>query len=170
MGHKVREIKDFVAPGSMSAKDKKTLGEQAVFYQNSIRDVNQTIRDITGAAMNKDESVRIMEQVANLDDTGTVFIYKLLNSQKMFAEAAKRKQQKLKELTDVGVKWEEAMPVSNRYAAAYMISAGAASEAEARQLAETDAWGLEDVGTDTFDPGPDYEQQEDGSWIYTGGE
>ena len=25
-------------------------------------------------------------------------------------------------------------------------------------------------GTDTFDPGPDYEQQSDGSWVYVGGE
>jgi HEPN domain-containing protein len=99
-------LKDKV--GNLPAKEKATLANYSTYKQNSIQNLNLTIKDLTGAAMSDAESGRIISSLPNPGtgvfdgDSPTEFESKLNNGIQQAKYALARKQYALKN----GLKWE----------------------------------------------------------------
>jgi hypothetical protein len=108
--------------GNLPNNEKQQLTQYSQYRQNSLQNLNQTIKDITGAAMGVQEADRIMASLPNAGtdifsgDSPTEFEAKLNNAVKQTKYALARKNYALKN----GLKWEntslESMPniIQNR--------------------------------------------------------
>jgi hypothetical protein len=89
-------------------KEKRQLAEYSQYRQNSLQNLNQTIKDITGAAMGVQEAERIIAQLPNAGtgifdgDSPTEFEAKLNNAIQQTKYALARKQYSLRK----GLNWE----------------------------------------------------------------
>jgi hypothetical protein len=102
--------------GGLPDNQKQQLTQYSQYRQNSLQNLNQTIKDITGAAMGVQEAERIMASLPNAGtdifsgDSPTEFEAKLNNAVKQTKYALARKNYALKN----GLKWEntslESMP------------------------------------------------------------
>jgi hypothetical protein len=107
-------LKDKV--GTLSTAEKTQLTQYSQYKQNSLQNLNQTIKDITGAAMGVQEADRIISTLPNAGtnifdgDSPTEFEAKLTNAVKQTKYALARKGYALKK----GLNWEnislESMP------------------------------------------------------------
>jgi hypothetical protein len=88
--------------------EKRQLAQYSQYKQNSLQNLNQTIKDITGAAMGVQEAERIIASLPNAGtgifdgDSPTEFEAKLNNAVKQTKYALARKNYALKN----GLKWE----------------------------------------------------------------
>jgi hypothetical protein len=88
--------------------EKRQLAQYSQYKQNSLQNLNQTIKDITGAAMGVQEAERIIASLPNAGtgifdgDSPTEFEAKLTNAVKQTKYALARKNYALKN----GLKWE----------------------------------------------------------------
>ena len=108
-------LKDKV--GNLPAEEKATLTNYSTYKQNSIQNLNLTIKELTGAAMGVQEADRIITSLPNPGtgifdgDSPTEFEAKLNNGIKQSKYALARKQYALKN----GLKWQnielDQMPV-----------------------------------------------------------
>jgi len=93
---------------SLDPKDKAVLQGYSTYKQNSINNLNQTIKDLTGAAMGVQEADRIIAGAPNAGtgifdgDSPTNFESKLNNQIKQVQYALARKQYSLTK----GLRWE----------------------------------------------------------------
>jgi len=102
--------------GTLSPAEKTQLTQYSQYKQNSLQNLNQTIKDITGAAMGVQEAERIISTLPNAGtnifdgDSPTEFEAKLTNAVKQTKYALARKGYALKK----GLNWEnislESMP------------------------------------------------------------
>lgn len=111
--------------GTLPDTEKRQLTEYSQYKQNALQNLNQTIKDITGAAMGVQEADRIIASLPNAGtdifsgDSPTEFEAKLNNAVKQTKYALARKNYALKS----GLKWEntslDSMPsiINNRGAA-----------------------------------------------------
>jgi hypothetical protein len=89
-------------------KEKRQLTEYSQYRQNSLQNLNQTIKDITGAAMGVQEAERIIATLPNAGtgifdgDSPTEFEAKLNNAVQQTKYALARKQYSLRK----GLNWE----------------------------------------------------------------
>lgn len=89
-------------------QEKRQLAQYSQYKQNSLQNLNQTIKDITGAAMGVQEAERIIASLPNAGtgifdgDSPTEFEAKLNNAVKQTKYALARKNYALKN----GLKWE----------------------------------------------------------------
>jgi hypothetical protein len=89
-------------------KEKRQLAEYSQYRQNSLQNLNQTIKDITGAAMGVQEAERIIATLPNAGtgifdgDSPTEFESKLNNAIQQTKYALARKQYSLRK----GLNWE----------------------------------------------------------------
>jgi hypothetical protein len=89
-------------------KEKRQLAEYSQYRQNSLQNLNQTIKDITGAAMGVQEAERIIATLPNAGtgifdgDSPTEFEAKLNNAIQQTKYALARKQYSLRK----GLNWE----------------------------------------------------------------
>jgi hypothetical protein len=94
--------------GKLPDSEKRQLAEYSQYKQNSLQNLNQTIKDITGAAMGVQEAERIIASLPNAGtdifsgDSPTEFEAKLNNAVKQTKYALARKNYALKN----GLKWE----------------------------------------------------------------
>jgi hypothetical protein len=94
--------------GGLPDSEKRQLAEYSQYKQNSLQNLNQTIKDITGAAMGVQEAERIIASLPNAGtdifsgDSPTEFEAKLNNAVKQTKYALARKNYALKS----GLKWE----------------------------------------------------------------
>jgi hypothetical protein len=94
--------------GGLPDSEKRQLAEYSQYKQNSLQNLNQTIKDITGAAMGVQEAERIIASLPNAGtdifsgDSPTEFEAKLNNAVKQTKYALARKNYALKN----GLKWE----------------------------------------------------------------
>jgi hypothetical protein len=95
--------------GKLPDSEKRQLAEYSQYKQNSLQNLNQTIKDITGAAMGVQEAERIIASLPNAGtdifsgDSPTEFEAKLNNAVKQTKYALARKNYALKS----GLKWED---------------------------------------------------------------
>jgi len=87
-----RAAMDFVAPGLMGETDRAKLREAAAFRSQIMTNFNQTLRDMSGAAVTQNEFERIRGQMPAPNDGPTVFAAKMQASIDL-AQAAIRRQQ-----------------------------------------------------------------------------
>jgi hypothetical protein len=87
-GMGIKELRDRV--GLLPPDQQATLAEYAIFQQNTIKNLNSTIKEITGAAMNQQEVPRIKREVPNESDSPAVFKGKLDNALKLTGLAQAR--------------------------------------------------------------------------------
>ena len=101
-------LADKVFRDKLSEAQKRQLTEYSQYKQNSLQNLNQTIKDITGAAMGVQEADRIMNSLPNAGtgifdgDSPTEFEAKLNNAVQQTKYALVRKNYALKN----GLKWE----------------------------------------------------------------
>jgi hypothetical protein len=94
--------------GGLPDAEKRQLAEYSQYKQNALQNLNQTIKDITGAAMGVQEADRIIAQLPNAGtdifggDSPTEFEAKLNNAITQTKYALARKQYSLKK----GFNWE----------------------------------------------------------------
>ena len=94
--------------GGLPETDKRQLAEYSQYKQNSLQNLNQTIKDLTGAAMGVQEADRIIASLPNAGadifggDSPTEFEAKLNNAVKQTKYALARKNYALKK----GLNWE----------------------------------------------------------------
>ena len=94
--------------GGLPESEKRQLTEYSQYKQNSLQNLNQTIKDLTGAAMGIQEADRIMASLPNAGadifggDSPTEFEAKLNNAVKQTKYALARKNYALKK----GLNWE----------------------------------------------------------------
>ena len=94
--------------GNLPAEEKVTLANYSTYKQNSIQNLNLTIKDLTGAAMSDAESGRIISSLPNPGtgvfdgDSPTEFESKLNNGIQQAKYALARKEYALKN----GLKWQ----------------------------------------------------------------
>lgn len=94
--------------GGLPEPEKRQLAEYSQYKQNSLQNLNQTIKDLTGAAMGVQEADRIMASLPNAGadifsgDSPTEFEAKLNNAVKQTKYALARKNYALKK----GLNWE----------------------------------------------------------------
>jgi hypothetical protein len=99
---------------SLDPKDKAVLQGYSTYKQNSINNLNQTIKDLTGAAMGVQEAERIIAGAPNAGtgvfdgDSPSTFEAKLNNQIQQVQYALARKQYSLNK----GLRWE-AIPLEN---------------------------------------------------------
>jgi hypothetical protein len=99
-------LKDKVS--TLSDKEKTQLTNYSRYRQNALQNLNQTIKDITGAAMGVQEAERIIAQLPNAGtgifdgDSPTEFEAKLNNAIQQTKYALARKQYSLRK----GLNWE----------------------------------------------------------------
>lgn len=86
MGIKAAQDKVGLLPPEQQAE----LADFTRFQQNTIKNLNSTIREITGAAMNQAEVPRIMREVPNENDSPAMFESKLRNALKLTGLAQAR--------------------------------------------------------------------------------
>jgi len=100
-------LKDKV--GNLPAEEKATLANYSTYKQNSIQNLNLTIKDLTGAAMGVQEADRIITSLPNPGtgvfdgDSPTEFESKLNNGIQQAKYALARKQYALKN----GLNWQD---------------------------------------------------------------
>lgn len=94
--------------GALPTSDRAILQSYATYRQNSVNNLNQTIKDLTGAAMGVQEAERITAGSPNAGtglfdgDSPAEFEAKLMNQDKQVRYALARKQYALRN----GLKWE----------------------------------------------------------------
>lgn len=94
--------------GGLPESEKRQLTEYSQYKQNSLQNLNQTIKDLTGAAMGVQEADRIIASLPNAGtdifggDSPTEFEAKLNNAVKQTKYALARKNYALKK----GLNWE----------------------------------------------------------------
>lgn len=94
--------------GGLPDEEKKQLADYSQYRQNALQNLNQTIKDITGAAMGVQEADRIIASLPNAGtdiwggDSPTEFEAKLNNAIKQTKYAIARKNHALKK----GLNWE----------------------------------------------------------------
>jgi hypothetical protein len=94
--------------GGLPDTEKRQLAEYSQYRQNALQNLNQTIKDITGAAMGVQEAERIIATLPNAGadifsgDSPTEFEAKLNNGIKQTKYALARKQYSLRK----GLNWE----------------------------------------------------------------
>lgn len=95
--------------GKLPDSEKRQLAEYSQYKQNSLQNLNQTIKDITGAAMGVQEAERIIASLPNAGtdifsgDSPTEFEAKLNNAVKQTKYALARKNYAIKS----GLKWSD---------------------------------------------------------------
>jgi hypothetical protein len=95
--------------GNLPAEEKATLANYSTYKQNSIQNLNLTIKDLTGAAMGDQEADRIITSLPNPGtgvfdgDSPTEFESKLNNGIQQAKYALARKQYALKN----GLNWQD---------------------------------------------------------------
>lgn len=94
--------------GALPETEKRQLADYSQYKQNSLQNLNQTIKDLTGAAMGVQEAERIIASLPNAGtdifggDSPTEFEAKLNNAVKQTKYALARKNYALKK----GLNWE----------------------------------------------------------------
>lgn len=85
-------VLDYVAPGFVSAQDRARLQEAQSFKTAVMTNFNETLRDMSGAAVTASEYDRIRQQMPNLNDGPSSFQAKMETSIRL-AQAAIQRQQ-----------------------------------------------------------------------------
>jgi hypothetical protein len=102
-------LKDKLSSKGLNETEKYSLGQYTEFRQNTVKNLNATIKAITGAAMGADETVRIRAQVPDAGDgilsgdSPTQFESKLNNITKDLTYALARKEYALRK----GLNWKD---------------------------------------------------------------
>jgi hypothetical protein len=102
-------LKDKYSKNGLNETEKYSLGQYTEFRQNTVKNLNATIKAITGAAMGADETVRIRAQVPDAGDgvlsgdSPTQFESKLNNITKDLTYALARKEYALRK----GLNWKD---------------------------------------------------------------
>jgi hypothetical protein len=85
-------VVDFVAPGFVAPQDRERLAQAAQFKSSVMANFNQTLRDMSGAAVTQNEFERIKGQMPSVDDGPTVFEAKMTASLALAYAAMQRQQ------------------------------------------------------------------------------